>query len=262
MHSNLRRLCWLALILAAPLAHSACPLAETIVRQAYPEAMRTAAGGYRIGAAQVDADGPHAVICKTWPAHPELTLAAVPLIAHSDADGSRGDLDVLVLDSRSLQVRWRLHLPDRMTDDAVRIQEIAFDTARYQLSPAIMAFGLRVHKRNGSRLNPYEETDLSLFGILDDRLQSLLDQLVIASDGGERDGDCAGTFSTSRGVLVVAAARHAGLADLVLRRTEADHPHHLDHDLCHEETQQRQLTTTLRFDGQSYEIPADLKALQ
>ncbi len=262
MHPSLRRLSWLALILPAPLAHGACPQAETIVRQAYQDAVRTAAGGYRIGGAQVDADGPHAVICRIWPAHPDLTLAAVPLIAHSDAEGSRGDLDVLVLDSRSLRVRWRLHLPGRMTDDAVRIQEIAFDTARYQLSPATLAFGLRVHKRNASRLNPYEETDLSLFGLIDDRLQSLLDQLVIASDSGEWDGNCAGTFSTSRGVLVVAAARHAGLADLALRRAVIDHPHHLDHGLCHEETQQRQLTTTLRFDGQSYQIPADLKALQ
>lgn len=67
-------------------------------------------------------DSPKSAICRIWPAHPELTLAAVPLMTqqYSDYDNV-GDMELLVLDSTTLDVKQRLRLPERMSDDAIRI---------------------------------------------------------------------------------------------------------------------------------------------
>ena len=77
------------------------------------------------------------MVCKVWPAHDGLLLVAVPLIdSAKSGDGKHfGDIELLVVDRNSLQIRQRLLQPGLMNDDAIAIDTIEFDTGRYGLAP-------------------------------------------------------------------------------------------------------------------------------
>lgn len=251
-------------------ASTPCPQAETIIQNAYPKAISKADGIYTADGARIELpwdgalpqDEPHAVICKAWPAHPELTLAAVPLIRNSDEDSNTGDLDMLVLDTRTLHVRHRLRLPDRMSDDAVSIDELSFDTARYRLSATTTAFGLRVSMANNSRASPSSETDLLLFAILDGKLRTLLNSLVVAQNNGSWDENCAGTFSTTTAVLGMASTSHAGFADIAVTSEDTNETSTADGNDCKSTSDKDHTKTLLTFDGQAYRIPPAMAATQ
>ncbi|WP_245424488.1 hypothetical protein [Rhizobium sophoriradicis] len=166
--------------------------AADLIRRAYPSATNATDGTILFDGAtitlskgdSVDGD-PHAVICRVWPAQPQLTLIAVPLMTEQSDSENEGDIELLVVDSTNLQVRQRLRLDGLMSDDAFRVRSVAFDTARYQLAPKRTAFGLRVSREGSSRANPFGETTLWLFSIEGDRLKPVLDNIVV---GESRDG--------------------------------------------------------------------------
>lgn len=107
--------------------------------------------------------GPFAVICKIWPANPDLLLAAIPLMRDGPSRdfGHDGDLRILVLDRATLKVHEHLQLDGLMSDDAMRISDVSFDTARYDVAPGRRAFGLRISRTGSSRANPFSETSRS-----------------------------------------------------------------------------------------------------
>ena len=74
----------------------------------------------------------------------------MPLIDSAQSiDGQHiGDVELLVVDRKSLQVRQRLLQPGLMDDDAIAIRGIEFDTGRYGLAPGVTAFGLRIEMAN------------------------------------------------------------------------------------------------------------------
>ncbi|TGQ51093.1 hypothetical protein EN854_34020, partial [Mesorhizobium sp. M4B.F.Ca.ET.211.01.1.1] len=101
------------------------------------------------------------------------------------------DIELLVVDRNSKQVRQRLLQPGLITDDAIAIRKIEFDTGRYGLAPGVTAFGLRIEMANHSQANPFSETDLRLYAVAGDALRMVLDGLVVAGNGGEGDTNCA-----------------------------------------------------------------------
>lgn len=134
-----------------------------IVRQAYPEAEQVSEREFKVGGQTITlttdlGDNPHQLTCKTWPARHEFTLVAVPLMTSQTADGNEGDIELLVVDSDNLEFVQRLRLPDLLTDDAIFVSGVAFDTAYYRLSRSDIAFGLRIERRGSSRPNPFGET--------------------------------------------------------------------------------------------------------
>jgi hypothetical protein len=140
------------IVLASGWAHAseqACD-SKRIVTQAWSDTASIADDSIRVGNATVTlaAGTPQSVLCKVWPARPELMLAAVPLMTTpADAkDYSTGDLELLVLDSATLLVKQRLRLPNRMNDDAMYISSISLDTARWKVAADQLAFGLRINK--------------------------------------------------------------------------------------------------------------------
>lgn len=120
------------------------------VRLAYPQARKSADGASftlephtSITLTLPEGDNSFGLVCKIWPAHDDLLLVSVPLIdSAQSSDGQHvGDIELLVLDGKSLQVRQRLLQPGLMNDDAIAIRKIAFDTGRYRLAPDVTAFG-------------------------------------------------------------------------------------------------------------------------
>ncbi len=265
----------LAALLAPGAAHAArdaCPQAEAIVRAAYPQApaadkdgnLRLGRDNIVIRIADADYGEPFAVICKTWPAHPDLLLAAIPLVQDTpnQDDGHTGDLRILVLDRATLKTRHDILLPGVMSDDAIRITNVSFDTARYDLAPGRRAFGLRISHVGASRANPFDETSLRLFDIGPKGLAMVLDGLIASRSTGEWDTNCAGRFNSRVVTLSVGDTATHGYRDLITSESYESSRAALQKGDCQEKVVDKgKIPRTLKFDGQRYQIPEKLRSL-
>jgi len=255
----LRRAAFLALFLlglsgAAP-SHAACEsgLAERMHAKLYPKRQLDEA----------------LAACKPWPAYPGRSIVVLPLI-HGTADEYRKtlDLEVLVIqrpDNGNTErdaVLARLYQPEALEEDAVRIQDIRIDTARYVLSPEARAFGLRVRYNGASRANPYAAETLRLYVPQGARLRQVLDEVEIDRDSGEWDTQCNGRFEQLRTLLSVARTRSEGFADLTLSRNlTQSRAQTQDDGRCNEKARPPQYSTAvLHYDGEHYRVPKSLRA--
>jgi hypothetical protein len=252
---------------------SDCGDAAALVQQAYPKARKSADGASftlepHTSIAQTLRYGhaPFGVVCKIWPAHDDLVLVAVPLIdsTQSSDDGHVGDIELLVVDRNSRQVLQRLLQPGLLTDDAIAIREIDFDTGCYGLAPGVSAFGLRIDMANHSQPNPFSETDLRLYAVDHDVLRIVLDGFAVAGNGGEGDTNCAGSFHSSQVTLAMGRARHHGYRDIIaVERTDTDNPSPDANGECQSHPgKSTSHTYRLRYDGKRYPVPAEVRALE
>lgn len=246
-------------------AASNCDI-NAIVQHAWPDAKPTAEGKLLTQHNQVieiTGNSPQSAICRVWPAHPELTLAAIPLMAQQYSDYDRiGDLELLVLDSTSLDVKQRLRLPERMNDDAIQITGLALDTARWKVTPDQTAFGLRVTRTGSSRVNPYSEDALSLFVIENNQLRAVLNGIVLENSTGEWDGNCVGTFHDIKRTLALAPDSHNGYTDIRVNEKNVESTAYTDaNEQCASKDKPGKASWVLRYDGKQYAIPKELSPL-
>ncbi|WP_246413226.1 MULTISPECIES: hypothetical protein [Rhizobium] len=237
-----------------------------IIRLAYPGATN-ADDAFRLAGSTItlptgdNVDGdPRRVICRIWPAHPQLTLVAVPLMTEQSDSENEGDIELLVVDSTNLHVKQRLRLQGLMSDDAIHVESVAFDTARYQLAPGKTAFGLRVTLEGSSRANPFGETTLWLFSVDGDGLKPILDNIVVSENHGEWDTACAGEFDEITRTLSIGSPAKGVFADIVVteKTTTSVATVGKDGD-CQSEDKTTIGKHRLRYDGSKYAVPKDLK---
>ncbi|TGQ34719.1 hypothetical protein EN859_024895 [Mesorhizobium sp. M00.F.Ca.ET.216.01.1.1] len=248
-----------------------CGDAAALVQQAYPKARKSADGASftlephtSVALTLPEGDNSFGLVCKIWPAHDDLLLVAVPLIDSANSDHQHvGDIELLVVDRKSLQVRQRLLQPGLMTDDAIAIRKVEFDTGRYGLAPNVTAFGLRIEMANHSQPNPFGETDLRLYALAGNVLRVVLDGLAVAGNGGESDTNCAGFFHSSEVSLAMSPVSHHGYHDItVVERRDTDEPSLDNKGECQSHPGKSvNRTYRLRYDGSRYQVPAALKAL-
>lgn len=239
-------------------ARAECAQADAILNQAYPDAVPVEQGNLKSDGKDISVSA-----CKVWSAHPALTLALVTLMAPSTADGNLGDLDVLLLDSKSLKPSYRLHLPGYMDDDAIHIDDLSLDTAYYRLAPGIVAFGIRKELSGSSRPDPFGEVDLSLYAIIGGKLRTVLNGLAVSSDHGDWDTQCTGTFSNQSAVLSMSKASTNGFADIDVRGAKEDREDFGNSQQCQTKSDKHSsFSAHLHYDGHKYAVPKDLAALQ
>lgn len=257
---------------AAQAASGPCPEAAGIVPAVYnntdkPDAqgrIRLAEGHAIVTLSDADVGAPFAVACKAWPANPDLLLVAVPLMQDTPdpENGHVGDLDVLVLDKQTLQVRQRHRLVGLMSDDAVRIAGLAFDTARYDVAADQRAFGIRIEREGASRANPFDETSLRLFTVHENELRLVLDGIAVNRSSGVWDTTCAGEFSESAVSLAIGDAQRRGYRNLIATESHSASRASVQQGGCVEKTvKQGKTRHTLSFDGKRYRIPKALRSM-
>ncbi|QEI06450.1 hypothetical protein FXN63_11865 [Pigmentiphaga aceris] len=256
----------------------ACPQPATILQNAYPAAKldpdQGKPAGYLLGdhKLMLPQSTPGSVpfmFCKVWPAHDQLLLVGVPRMAVSaELDMDReGDLDILVLDRATLKVKQRTTVDHAMTDDAIRLEQMEFDTARYVLAPGIQAFGLRASYSGSSRPNPFNEVTLRLFAMRNGDsgpLRIVLDGASVSRMNGEWDTNCKGEFTKSKTVLSMTSKVSNGFFDIRATKNSEDSTTQLvpAGSDCNESIVKKERTQhTLVFDGQRYVIPDAVKAL-
>lgn len=257
----------------AQAAGGPCPQAADIVRTVYQNhdqpdregRIRLKQGHAIVTISDADVGAPFAVACKAWPANPDLLLVAVPLMQDTPdpENGHEGNLEVLVLDRQTLQVQQRRTLVDLMSDDAVRIDGLSFDTARYDVAADRRAFGIRIERQGASRANPFDETSLRLFTVEDNELRLVLDGLSVNRSSGQWDTTCAGEFKERAVTLAIGTAQTKGYRDLVATDSHATSRAAVQQDGgCSEKNvNQGKTRHTLRFDGKRYRIPKALRSM-
>lgn len=199
------------------------------------------------------------MVCRIWPAHPHYRLVAVPIIYAQSPDGRDGDIDLLVLDSRTDAIVARNRFADLASDDAIRIHSVAFDTAYYALAPDRVAFGLRVIEAGSSQANPFGLTTLWLFELEGEKLTTIVDRLIVAASGGEWDTDCVGKFHATTRTLAMAPRTGAAIADIVVSsRSETSTAHQRDGTCTQTVTHTAPDPVRLVFEGGNYSLPDGL----
>lgn len=248
-------------LLLAPLT-----LAGDDCRQLMPSWLEQGHPGYaQESAALQDERGTYRVnlyggTCKVWPAHPHLTLVAVPLVRTVEDGTGETDLEVLVIDNPSQRIVARLVEPNRLDWDAISVDGLSFDTAPYRLKGNDIAFGVRISRRNGSGPNPFYETSLSLYELEAQQLRPLLSELVVRSSGAEWDMRCAGEFHENSGVLIVTEQQgKSGYRDLLFKRSIASSRREGVADACKTvEEQKSQQQYRITYDEERYLLPIEL----
>lgn len=203
-------------------------------------------------------------VCRVWPADTSLTLLAVPVLGPEEFNGDvqQGDLDVLVVDSATLRPRAGLRLPELMSSDAIRVNSVSLDTARYRLAPDVRAFGIRSSRSNSSQPNPFGDTRLQLLVFDGTALKPITGQIVVSSSGGEWDTRCAGEFHETKRTLEVGPLPAQGWATLTVRERSTSTVSREDATGdCIEDRQELPVRSfNLRAQGRSYPLPSAIEA--
>jgi hypothetical protein len=201
--------------------------------------------------------------CQPWRAFPGRSIVVLPLPRPgSEPDFAEFDLDVLVVqqadngNTERMTIVSRLFEEKALTHDAIRIEEIRVDTARYRLAQEARAFGVRVRYQGSSRANPYANETLSLYVPQGPRLAKVLDGLEMSLQRGEWDMQCAGTFESVRGSLSLGPGASNGYTDLTLHRTHIESVNRRQGEECAiEEEPARFSSAVIRYDGRAYRMP-------
>lgn len=81
--------------------------------------------------------------CKTWPAHDNMVIVAIPLRVHGQMMYS--SLDIVVIDSNHMGIQYRTVRHDLLEHEDYSDGDMFIDTAPYQLNSSHLAFGLRIN---------------------------------------------------------------------------------------------------------------------
>lgn len=205
-------------------------------------------------------------VCKDWPAYPGMTLSAISKFEPDPVYGKKGsvgsyDLALSVLSAEYSKPLAVYHKPSAFLSDAFALQGLEFDTARYKLTPELRAFGVRVIFKGSSRVNPMDETSLSLYVKEGDKLRPVLDRLIVYRYNGEWDGNCAGERASTIRTIEIGKTSSHGYADLIVKSVTTGIVGKGQPEACDEQTTtSKPVLTTLRYDGKSYVLPQGFKA--
>lgn len=263
-------LAWLLLCLAPALAAQECDDARTrqLLQVGYPAA--GSSGNEPLVLVESETRFTLTAACKAWPARPEFTLLAVQLEGPGDSiEGvSRGDLEVLVISNGNDVVRYRHRESHVLDGDAIFVDRLALDTAPYRLAPGVIAFGVRIGRRNMSQPNPFYSSSLRLYSVDDAKpgaggLRLVLRDLEVDSSAGEWDMQCAGQHGeASRTLAIDPARRHHGMADLIVRGKSVETTSAWVGEECVDrKVEQAASPLRLEFDGQAYLVPEALQGM-
>lgn len=203
-------------------------------------------------------------ICKVWPAYDDRTIVATsrfkPDSADLNNDGGNVDLELSLIHSSSSKRLSNYRKQDAYYSDAVAYEGLSIDTARYKLTPADRAFGIRSSFEHRSSVSPFHKTELALYLKEGDTLRPVMEGLVISTSRGEWDGNCAGEGEQTQRTVDIGSTSHNGFADLIVSSTVTVTENFMVGDQCEDKSKKLKTTrVTLNYDGKQYVVPEALK---
>ena len=207
-------------------------------------------------------DGTSMSRCNVWPAFPSqaISVKSTYLADSGGDDAGVFDLDLSIVNASTYNPIATYRKPGAYNSDAVRLDDLRIDTARYRLAPQVRAFGLRSMFAHSSHAIPYEKTDLALYVREGNELRPVLEGLVVAKNNGEFINDCEGYTKTIRRTVEIGPSSHHGLADLIVTTSGSKMKNTQSGKECLSKTTHlKQKQITLTYDGQQYIVPEDLR---
>jgi len=207
-------------------------------------------------------DGKTMSRCNVWPAFPSQAISVKSTYVADSAGDEAGafDLDLALVNASNAKPVATYHKPGAYNSDAVRLDDVRIDMARYRLTPDIRAFGLRAKFANNAKANPYEKTDLALYVREGDELRPVLEGLVVSKNHGELTNGCEGYTRKIRRTLEVGPSSHQGFADLIVTTSGTKTKTTRSGNQCITTTTDlKKKQITLTYDGQQYSVPEDLR---
>jgi len=137
--------------------------------------------------------------------------------------------------------------------DAIKLVEITIDTAPYNVTDGIRAFGIRVRYVGSSQANPYENETISLFIKLENTLKNILKNYDVMNSRGEWDTDCAGEFIDENKVLIISKKLTNTYVDILVKSKIIESKSYIDENGdCESKDKITRIKTVLKFDGKEY----------
>ncbi|MGP6419230.1 hypothetical protein ACTZGP_10700 [Pseudomonas putida] len=206
-------------------------------------------------------------VCKDWPVDPPLTINAIakfepdPVYAQGDRIGAY-DLDLSVSSADNSKPLATYHRPSAFQTDAFALESLELDTARYKLTSDIRAFGIRAIFKGSSRVNPLDETQLSLYVKEGGKLRPVLDRMLVYRFSGEWDGNCAGERATTVSTIEIGKTSSHGFADLIVKSVTTGVSGEGEPGNCEmKTTNNKPVLTTLHYNGKFYVLPNGFQGL-
>lgn len=209
-----------------------------------------------------DFDGKSLSRCKVWPAFQNQVISAKSTYL-ADAGGEDAgvfDLDLAIMNATNSKPIATFCKPGAYNSDAIRLDDLRIDTARYRLAPDVRAFGLRSMFGHSSSALPYEKTDLALYVREGNVLRPVLEGLVVFRNHGEFMSDCEGYANRIHRTLDIAPSSHYGFADLIITTSGSKMKDTKSGGQCVSQTTDLKKTRiTLTYDGKQYTVPESLR---
>lgn len=161
-------------------------------------------------------------VYKTIPNNKAETIVVIPEIVDEDEEGYWFELNsyILIIDTKTGKIKnkyFESSKTNNWTSDAVVLTKISIDTAPYQVSEKIRAFGVRVHYYGMSKPNPYSSTTISLFIKSKNSLNKVLKNYTIMDYGGEWDTNCTGKFIDEKKTLIISSNKTNNFYDITVK---------------------------------------------
>ena len=242
----------LALLLALPQSvWAACGVAlPDILRNAYPGIVQTAQG-YALPEDRILREE---IACAAWPAHPGWTLLAVRFRQPSaDPDVIPADLDVLVVDTASRKLLYRLYERGGAESVMADMDGIGIDVTPYPLDASTTAFGVLLSRKRDSAKQPYRLRTLKWYVVEGGALRRVLSDFNVEMQRGEQKDACTGWFETHAVTLSPGSGSHGGMQDWNVRTEVKRRTRARVEGKCDTREEAPQVTTgTLTYRGRQY----------
>lgn len=187
-------------------------------------------------------------VCKEWPADPSKVLAAFAYDAGSQYEKQ---LLLAVIDHPGrIAASYKGVIPEDAASE-VSASSLSLDTARYQLSGTVRAFGVRLQTfRDRCTYEGGFDDELTLFVIAGKTLRHVLTETMRhwTYGSGNRCGGEEAPRTETNIVISVAPTTSHGFADLRLT--------------AHRSDKKKPLSATVSYDGERYELKHWKRAFQ
>jgi hypothetical protein len=154
---------------------------------------------------------------KVLPYAKTQTVMVIPKLISEESDMYDLDALIVVVNNQTGKILQKFKGENTFFSDAIYLSSITIDTAPYLLTKDIRAFGIRVSHVGSSRVNPFEQVDLSLYVQEGTSLRRVLNQEMVKRFNGEWDGDCSGEFHYKKAILSFETETTNGYFNLVLK---------------------------------------------
>ncbi len=194
---------------------------------------------------------------KVLPFNKDLTVIVIPKTGKKEEGMFTLDSYVVVVNNKTKEIKhlyYESYKTSGWESDAVYINDISIDTAKYLVQENVRAFGVVIHTRSMSQPNPYSSNYISLFIPDGKKLQIILKNFEIYSYGGETNMNCWGKFFETKTTLEMLKRTTHGFFDIKIINNNSEINYKEKDDDCVESKTSTNSKQVLKFSDGFYKI--------